>query len=115
MRLVGTIHRYIGTSAEVKPFVGQIRLEDSYVLTATDLPIGSTFYEEDTGWEYTYKGVERWEVSLDSARTALIVAKLGEVVGVLRDELLPELRTANGHLQMGSDLEQPQALEFSRG
>ena len=115
MRLAGTLHRYIGTSEEAKPFVGQIRQEDGYVLTAADLPIGSTFYEEDTGWEYTYKGVERWELSPDSARTTLILAKLDDVIEVLRDELLPELRTANGHLQQGSKLEQSQALELGIG
>ena len=114
MRLAGTIHRYIGTSAETKPFVGQVRLEDNYVLTIADVPTGSTFYEEDTGWEYTYKGVERWELSPDSARTALIVAALDDVTGVL-GEILEASRTANGHMAAGSELTQLQALELSKG
>ena len=90
-RLVGVIHRYIGVSTETKPFVGQVRQEDNYVLTAADLPVGSTFYEEDTGWEFTYKGGQVWELSPDSGRTVLTLAKLDDLIGVVRESLV-ELR-----------------------
>ena len=114
MRLVGTVHRYIGVSTETKPFVGQVRQEDNYVLTAADLPVGSTFYEEDTGWEWAYRRESGWVLSPDSGRTGIIVAKIDDVIGVLREALI-ELRTANGHLGAGSGLEAPEALESSKG
>ena len=61
-RLVGAIHRYIGTSTEEKPYVGQPIPGSDAVVKAGDLPVGSTFYEEDTGWEWVYRGQGGWEL-----------------------------------------------------
>ena len=60
MRLEATIKRYIGDSSETKPRPG-ILLEDGTTLTVADLPVGSSFLEEDTGLVSRWMGL-RWSV-----------------------------------------------------
>ena len=105
-RLVGTIHRYIGTSTEEKPYVGQMDMATRAEITAADLPAGSTFEESDTGDEYRFDG-RGW--SLIGSATALS----GRIVDRL-DEILEELRTQTGHLAAGSELSRGDAEEIGR-
>ena len=42
VQLIATIHKYIGAAADVKP--------------TTNVPVGSEFYEYDTGKTYIYNG-----------------------------------------------------------
>ena len=114
MRLVGSINRWIGNSGEVKPYVGQQDLVTGAVITAADLPIGSTFYEEDSGWEFIYRGGMTWELAPDSGRTALIIAKLDELLVTIQDGVT-ETKRLNGHMTVGSDLEGEEALKLSQG
>ena len=114
MRLVGTINRWTGLSTETKPFVGMRDSATGAVITAADLPVGSTFYEEDRGWEYTYTGGQTWELSPDSGRTVLVIAKLDELRMVMQ-EGVTETKRLNGHMTVGSDLESKEALELALG
>lgn len=84
VRLAGTIHQYTGFSWETKPYVGQRRLEDDYVLTAADLPIGSTFLTEDGGGQFVYNG-ETWEPDVTTALSDRIVAALGPLISLLEE------------------------------
>lgn len=83
-RLEQSTRRYIGTSGDAKPFVGQV--VSSYAagalttvtLSATDVPAGSSFLETDTGLIYRYDGT-LWSVAapVDEA-TQLLRAVLRE-------------------------------------
>lgn len=56
------IKRFIGLSADEKPYVGQVLRNDDgtlYTTTARDLPAGSTFYESDTNRIWRWNG-EKW-------------------------------------------------------
>ena len=114
MRLIGSANKWIGTSLETKPYPGMLDVGTRVALTADDVPVGSTFYEENTGWEFTYRGGGTWELSPDSGRTALIIAKLEEVAAAIR-EGITETKRLNGHLTIGSDLEGEEALELAKG
>ena len=113
MRLVGTTHRWIGRSTEVKPYVDLWDFDAGATLTANDVPAGSLFYEEDTGWEFIYRG-GRWELAPDSGRTAIIIAKLDDLVVAIRENVT-ETKRLNGHLTIGSDLESEESLEVAMG
>jgi hypothetical protein len=45
----GAVNHYVGLAADVKPSLAE---ED-------DVPVGSRFFETDTGWEFVYDG-EAW-------------------------------------------------------
>lgn len=91
VKLEGAIRRFIGKSTETKPVVGTSRDKNAgeVVVTAHDLPAGSTFLEADTGLIYRWTGDE-WlaapaERQLDSLlhsiddRLALIVEILARL------------------------------------
>ena len=95
-RLGGVIHRYIGTSTEVKPYVGQMDMATRAEITAADLPAGSTFEESDTGDEYRFDG-RGWNLIGSAAGlTARIMDRL--------DEIVEELRVQTGHLAAASEI-----------
>ena len=56
-----SVKRFIGQSADVKPVVGT--LYDGTVTTATDLPAGSTFLEEDIFLADGTQRIARWNGS----------------------------------------------------
>ena len=88
-RLVGTIHRYTGNSREIKPHVGQRDVATGVELAVGDLPIGSTFYEEDTGDQYGYTG-EGWELDPSTALIRSMTATLDKRVNMLVEESLKQ-------------------------
>lgn len=57
-----TVKRFIGNSQDTKPFVG-VQADDT-VVRSTDLPIGSTLFEEDTGDLYRWNG-SQWTLPPD--------------------------------------------------
>ena len=79
--LVTTLHRYVGTSQDAKPTSG--------------VTIGSTFQEIDTGANYVFSSLLKWE--LDKA-VALSVGEyrsgIAEMSALLENIYL-ELRAAN--------------------
>ena len=62
--LEGSIKRWIGLSTDTKPAPGQTqfdpRLNTSNVLVAADIPVGSSFLEQDTGLIYRWNGLDAW-------------------------------------------------------
>lgn len=105
VRLAGTIHRYIGSSQEVKPHVGQRDVATGVELLASDLPIGSTYLEEDTGLGFVYNG-ETWEPDIPTVQALIIVDRLG---GLLKD-MLDETRAQTKILEsMASDPSEEEA------
>lgn len=105
VRLLTTIRRYVGTSREIKPHIGTVDVRTGAVLAAEDLPIGSTFSEEDTGFDFVYNG-ETWEPDARTAQTIIIVARLLTPL----NSLLEESRTQTGILQgMASDIPEEEA------
>jgi len=85
MSYVGTIKRWIGDSNETKPYPGMVDYARGNVLAASDIPGGSTFYEEDTGRMYVFEG-ERWEPDRDTAQATRIITALGAKLDSLLEE-----------------------------
>ena len=67
VKLEGTIKRWIGLSTDIKPKVGLT--VEGLTITANDLPVGSSFLEEDTGRIWRYNSVE-WVVPVPSNEQA---------------------------------------------
>lgn len=67
VKLEGTIKRWIGLSTDIKPKVGLT--VEGLTITANDLPVGSSFLEEDTGRIWRYNSVE-WVVHVPSNEQA---------------------------------------------
>ncbi len=80
VKLETTIQRWIGTSQDVKPFVGQDVDGDGIRLKATDLRPGSSFMETDTGLIYRWDG-EAWQVHVPQDELAPV---LGAMLLVLK-------------------------------
>ena len=97
IRLSGTINDYVGLSTDTKPVL------DDELKT---IPVGSRFFESDTGADWRFDGSAWGEVGRGIALNTLMLEKL--------DEILWELRTQTGHLQAGSGLEKKEALELAR-
>ena len=62
VRLEARVHRYIGLSTDTKPQPGHIDFETQYENLDGDIPVGSSFLEEDTARIYHWSGVE-WRYS----------------------------------------------------
>lgn|SRR3990167_2171653 len=56
-KLEARIHRWIGLSTDTKPTPGSVGQEGGAVLTAADVPAGSTFKDE-FGYVSTFNGTE---------------------------------------------------------
>ena len=82
VKLESTIHRWTGRSDDARPTPGEYFAPADRILTAGDVPPGSTF-KDDRGRIYTWDGVD-WhmaEAAQDTVR-ALVVA-----IGDLRLEV----------------------------
>ena len=71
---------YIGTSTDWKPHRGV--QQDGSTVTTTDLPVGSTFIELDTGKTAVFDGVE-WQYLPRPARDD-VVGKLDELLTAMK-------------------------------
>lgn len=78
VRLETKIHRYIGLSTDERPYPGQI-LPDGSVVTAADIPAGSSFLAADT------EDVWRWDGRAWIAGDNRTVLELKEIKGILGD------------------------------
>ena len=56
VRLESRVHRYIGLSTDAKPQPGQIDLDTQSETLENDIPVGSSFLEEDTARIYRWDG-----------------------------------------------------------
>ena len=85
IRLEGAIKRWIGKSSDTKPYPGQVLSQDNgpdVVLTANDVPAGSSFLEEDTGRIYRWSGTE-WTYTLPiDAQAEYLQAILFELASI---------------------------------
>lgn len=90
VRLESTIKRYIGGAGDVKPRPG-ITLPDGILITAAELPVGSSFLEEDTGLISRWTGVN-WTVALP---------EMDAVSNILLAEILHELRATREEARTG--------------
>jgi hypothetical protein len=75
VRLEGSVKRFIGLSTDVKPFVGQVQDDGETLLTAQDLPAGSSFLESDTGAIARWDGAD-WRAPSAEDATVLILQEL---------------------------------------
>lgn len=75
VKLEGPIRRYLGTSADTKPTIGA--QADGLVITAADLPAGSSFLESDTGLIYRWDGSD-WKVAPPDWRIELLLMSIDE-------------------------------------
>ncbi len=90
MRLESTIKRWIGDSTETKPRPG-VEQPDGTTLEAWELPAGSSFYEENTGF------ISRWT---GQVWTAPFPEPRSEEVQVLI-AILEEIRAAREEARIG--------------
>lgn len=82
VKLEGSIRRYIGLSTDTKPFVGTQFDTAGTVVTAADLPAGSSFFETDTWRIARFDGVD-WKYEPDRSEVAGLLA---EILSVLREQ-----------------------------
>lgn len=92
MRLETSIKRYIGDSSERKPLPGELQA-DNTILLATDLPSGSSFFEEDTGFVSRWTGYVWTTAPPERATEELTVLK--EILSLL-EATREEARTGLG-------------------
>lgn len=90
MRLESSIKRYIGLSTERKPRPG-LTMEDGVVVTLSDLPAGSSFFEEDTGLVSRWTGLV-WTEGFPEVRSEELQIQI---------EILSELRAARTEARTG--------------
>lgn len=86
VRLEGSISRYIGLSTDDKPRVG-VRV-DGAIISASDLPDGSSYLEQDTGRIFRYHANE-WRYGVTENDQ-----------GVYLSAILLELRALNEKLDL---------------
>ena len=78
VKMITSIKRYIGTESERS------------AMSVGDLPIGSTFYESDTGSQYVFNGTDWTENATDKALTDAVVSKVVEVTPSDSEDLTNE-------------------------
>ena len=102
VRLEGTIHRWAGLSTDDKPTPGYADAAGT-VLTARDVPPGSTFKDEK-GRIWAFDGAT-WNLP----EVADAVSPLVEAIGLLRQEVA-QLRLGLIEAEMCSDVSADDAL-----
>ena len=99
MRLETSIKRYIGDSSERKPRPGELQ-DDGTTLLATDLPSGSSFFEEDTGFVSRWTGYVWTTVPPERPTEEVTILKeIRDLMRAAREEGrtgLPSLTHSNG-------------------
>ena len=74
----GRVARFIGGSGDKKPYLG-LQLEDpAVIMTDADLPVGSTFFETDTGNIYRWSGAA-WTLPQPAEPQAPLLQALSEL------------------------------------
>ena len=100
VKLESTIKRYIGLSTDDKPTPGEYSDAAARVLTAEDVPPGSTF-KDDRGRISTWNGSDWHEPSAAADTVTAIVEAIGELrlevaqlrIGMIDREQCSEVRT----------------------
>lgn len=92
-RLEGSIKRWIGKSSDTKPYPGQVLSQDNgpdVVLTANDVPRGSSYLETDTGRIYRWSGTE-WTYTVPADEQAEYLQAILFELASLRELLTVKL------------------------